>query len=78
MESIQWSRRFFSPSSPSSAEWRRAPLQVAHASSRGSTEMLGGLVGVTDGQADGSNVFYGLKVAEKRHLYKQKLCGPKS
>lgn len=30
-------------------------------SSRGRAEVLGGLVGVTDGQADGSDVPYGLK-----------------
>lgn len=37
--------------------------------SRGSTEVLGGLVRVTDGQADGSDVLYGLMVAERNYIY---------
>lgn len=40
--------------------------------SRGSTEVLGGLVGVTDGQADGSDVLDGLMGAERNDIYSYK------
>lgn len=45
--------------------------------SRGCAEGLGGLVGVTDGQADGSDVLYGLKVevGKGRGLYLYKRFG---
>lgn len=78
VESTGWSGRPSPPSSASSVREDRPSrdellCRSAILLSRGRAEVLGGLVGVTDGQADGSDVLYGLTVGEKNdiHLYKR-------
>lgn len=74
-----WSGRFAPLSSPSAVRDDRPSrdellCRLSMLLSRGSTEVLGGLVGVTDGQADGSDVLYGLIVAEKGiHIHTKSL-----